>query len=68
MEVYIQRIYDVILNPLIQLMFFIAFIVFAWGVLNMIANAADQAKRSEGKKHMMWGIAGMLIMLLALGI
>ncbi len=65
---YIDRIIDLIINPLVQLMFFAAFLVFAWGILVMILNAADETKRSEGKKHMMYGIVGMLIMIGAFGI
>ncbi len=65
---YIDRIIEVIIQPLVQLLFFAAFIVFAWGIMIMILNAADETKRSEGKKHMMYGIIGMLIMIGSYGI
>ena len=65
---YITTIIDLIISPLVQLMFFAAFIVFAWGILVMILNASDESKRSEGKKHMMYAIIGMLIMIGAAGI
>ena len=65
---YLSKIIELILSPLVQLMFFAAFVVFAWGILVMILNASDETKRSEGKKHMMYGIVGMLIMIGAAGI
>ena len=49
-------------------MFLVAFVVFVWGIFIMILNATDETKRSEGKKHMMYGIIGMLIMFGAVGI
>lgn len=68
MRAYLNRISDVIIEPFIQLLFFLAFIYFAWGIFIFIANAGNETKRQEGKSHMLWGIIGMLIMILALGI
>jgi len=65
---YIEKIFELLVQPFVQLLFFIAFIIFAWGILMMIANAGNEQKRSEGKQHMMWGIVGMLVMITAYGI
>ena len=68
MEAYLSRIAEVILNPLIQLMFMAAVVYFCWGIFIFIANADDETKRTEGKNHMIWAFVGMLIMTLAWGI
>jgi len=65
---YINNIFVVIFNPLIMLMFFIAFVFFAFGIIKMLANPGDENKRSEGKSHILWGIVGMTIMLTVYGI
>lgn len=57
-----------ILNPLIGLLFFVALIVFLWGVFRFVANAGSEDARETGKRNMMWGILGMFIMVAAFGI
>ena len=65
---YVQNIFNVILNPLIQFLFFIAFVYFGFGVVKMIAGAQDEAKRTDGKRHLFYGIIGMAIMISVWGI
>jgi len=62
MSAYLAKIVDLLINPFIQLLFFAAFIYFAWGIMIMILNADNETKRNEGKSHMMWGVVGMVIM------
>lgn len=68
MQAYLVRIGEVILNPIIQLMFMAAVLYFCWGLFIFIANADDDTKRTEGKSHMIWAFVGMLIMVMAWGI
>lgn len=57
-----------IVQPLIQLMFVIAIVVFIWGVVEMIISASNEEARSTGTKHMMWGLIGLFIMFSVYGI
>lgn len=57
-----------IVQPLIKLMFIVAILVFVWGVVEMIINASNDTKRSEGQKHIMWGLIGLFIMFAVYGI
>lgn len=57
-----------IVNPVIQLLFAIGIIVFAWGVAQMVWNGDDPDARDQGKRHMLWGVIGMFIMVSAWGI
>jgi hypothetical protein len=64
--VYITLFIDRFLVPLI---FTIAFIVFIWGVFNyFILGGANQEKREEGKKFVMYGLIGFVIMVAIWGI
>lgn len=58
----------VILFPLISLLLSVAFLVFMWGAYEFIRNAENEEGRSTGRKHILYGIIGMLVMLSALGI
>lgn len=60
---FIGSVNRLIINPLIILFFAVAFVVFAWGVVEFIANPENDEKRSAGKSHMLWGIVGLVIML-----
>jgi hypothetical protein len=62
MNAFITKIETNILNPIITLLALAAFIIFAWGVAEFILGAGDAAKRDTGKKHMIWGIVGLVIM------
>lgn len=64
----VDKIVDSLVNPFIELLFAIAFLVFIWGVFEFIAGASDTTKRDKGRKHMIWGIIGLFIMLTAYGI
>lgn len=62
---FIGRVQAQILDPLITLVTLAAFIIFAWGIVQFILGADNQEKRSEGQKHMLWGIIGLFIIFAA---
>lgn len=57
-----------IVNPTITLLFAAALVYFIWGVAEYITKSSDSKAREEGKKHMIWGIVGMAIMVSAFAI
>ena len=65
---FLDKVVVQIVNPLILLLAACAFVVFLWGVFEFIANAGDETKRSEGKKAIMWGLIGLVIIFGAYGI
>jgi hypothetical protein len=65
---FLNSINEVILNPIIMLAFAIAFLVFIWGIFQFIASETSDAKRTEGKKKILYGLIGMLIMFSAYGL
>lgn len=58
----------VIINPLIQFAFIIAFVVFIFGVMEFIRSAESPDGREKGKQHMIWGIIGLAVMVGVYGI
>ncbi len=65
---FLAKINDAILYPLITLMMTVALVVFLYGCFEFVANAGNDSARSSGKKHILWGIVGMLIMVSAYSI
>lgn len=62
------KLNEKVINPLIEIAFIIALVVFLWGVMEYIRGANNEKKRSEGKQHMLWGIIGFVIMFGVFGI
>lgn len=63
-----DKIAEHILNPVIGLMFGIAMIFFVYGVIEFISKADSDQGREAGRKHMIWGVIGMFIMLAVFGL
>ncbi len=59
----IGRFVTFIVNPAIKLLFIVALVYFLWGVAEFIRKADSDDGRSEGKRHMFWGVIGMAIMI-----
>lgn len=65
---FLARIVEQIINPLILLLAGAAFIVFVWGIFEFIVHAGDETKREEGRRAIMWGIVGLVIIFGVYGI
>lgn len=59
---FLHKVNSVIINPLIRLVFLVALVVFLWGVFGYVRNGDSEDARSTGRRHMIWGIVGMFIM------
>jgi uncharacterized membrane protein len=66
--VLLGKISQYILNPIITLGFVVATIVFFYGIVKFIQNADDDTKREEGKKSIIYGIVGFVVMFSVYGI
>jgi uncharacterized membrane protein len=56
---------QVILEPFILLLLAVAFLVFVWGVAQYVFNAASDEGRQTGRRHMIYGLVGLFIMVSA---
>ena len=57
-----------ILNSAIPFIVGLAIFVIIWGIFNYIAHGAEEEKRAEGKKFILFGIIGVFIMLSVWGL
>lgn len=65
---FIGRVNQYFLNPLIVLMFAIALVTFIWGMFSFFGNKDNSEELEKGKRHILWGILGMAIMVSVFGI
>jgi zinc transporter ZupT len=66
---FVESILGLIDSVVIPVIFAVAFLVFIWGVYRyFIAGAAQEEKRDEGKKFVLWGIIGFVVMISVWGI
>lgn len=65
---FLNRVNEIILNPLILLMFSLALVYFAYGVLKFLSLEAGDKARDEARKAIMWGIVGMVVMFSVYGL
>ena len=59
---FVTKLNEVILFPLIALLLGVAFLVFIYGCAEYIFKSGNESARSEGIKHITWGIIGLVVM------
>lgn len=65
---FISNMKLMILNPIIGFMFAVATVMFIYGIVEYIWGAENKDKIEDGKRHMVWGVIGMFVMLVVYGI
>lgn len=64
----LAKIETAILFPLMTLMVAVAFLMFLYGAYEYVLNASDESGRETGRRHMLYGIIGLLVIISAYGI
>jgi hypothetical protein len=62
---------NVIINPILALLFAGGVLVFVFGVVEYLYNfniKQDESARESGMRHMLWGLIGMFVMAAAVAI
>jgi uncharacterized membrane protein YidH (DUF202 family) len=62
---FVTRLNDAILFPLIALLSGVALLFLLYGCAEYIMNASNDQAREQGKKHITYGIVGLLVMVSA---
>lgn len=65
---FLQTILSAVFWPLIILLTAAALLYFLWGAFKFIANAHNATERESGRRHMIYGVIGLLVMVSALAI
>ncbi len=68
MDTFLRSVSANILNPLIVLVFAIAFLVFFYGIFQFVSKAGESSERESGKKKIIYGLIGMFVMFSAYGL
>ncbi|MDA1335182.1 MAG: hypothetical protein O2794_04195 [bacterium] len=69
LEGIVTKIEIFVLNPLIYTLVVLSSLVFIWGVINTwVIGGDDPEKVAQGRRHIVWGIVGLVIMSVAFGI
>ena len=64
----VRSVNRTVLNPLIAFLFAVALVMFIWGIVEFTAGADNEEKRTNGRRHILWGLVGMIIMVSVFGI
>ena len=65
---FVDSFNNAVLFPLITLLLAMSFLVFLYGCFEYVRNAGSDSGREEGRRHIMYGVIGMLVMLSAYSI
>lgn len=65
---FLNRVNQIILNPLILLMFSLALVYFIYGIVKFLSLEAGDKARDEARKSIMWGLVGMVVMFSVYGL
>lgn len=52
-----------IVNPILQVLFAVALVVFVYGIFQFVRGADNPTVRTTGQQHMMYGLIGLVIMI-----
>ncbi len=58
----------VIVYFVVPLIFALALVMFIWGVVQMVINPSEEAKREKGREFMLWGIIALAVMVSVWGL
>jgi uncharacterized membrane protein YidH (DUF202 family) len=64
----LRKFNELILNPIIILLFALAVLIFLYGVFKYVRKSDSEDERETGRRHMIWGVIGMFIMISVFGI
>lgn len=51
-----------IINPVIRILFALAFLIFVWGIIQYLLQRDSVNAKEQGRQHIMWGLIGLVIM------
>lgn len=65
---FMDKFREVILDPFIVLVASAAMLVFIYGCFEYVTRSNDPAGRDQGRKHIMWGIIGLVVIVSAVAL
>lgn len=68
LNTFLTKVVIQIVDPIILLLAGAAFVVFIWGVFEFIKGAGEEKAREDGRRAIMWGLIGLVVIFGAFGI
>lgn len=65
---FLNKVNDLILNPLILLVFALSFVYFLYGIVKFLSTDSADKTRDESRNAILWGLVGMAIMFSVYGL
>ena len=65
---FIDRVTDYVLTPIMILLTTAAVALFIFGLVQLLFNANDNEARTKGKRHILWSIIGLFVIVAATAI
>lgn len=59
---FMGKVMTELINPITGVIFAAALVYFLYGLMIFLFGAGEESVRTEGKRHMLWGVVGMLVM------
>ena len=64
----LDRIVTYVIDPAVKVIFTLGLFMFFYGLVEYLWQLKDGKADGDGRKHMLWGLVGMLIMVSVYGI
>ena len=64
----VDRIFEFVIDPLVQLLVVAAVFYFIFGVFKYIKDSDESSSRTDGANHILWSTVGLFIMISVWGI
>lgn len=64
----VQDLLNLVVNPVVTLLFALAALYFVYGVFTFIRRSSDSSALEEGRNHILWSTIGLFIMISVWGI
>ena len=62
MQEFLEKAVAAIVNPIIQVIFAVALVMFVYGIFEFVRGADSPEVRKKGQQHIMYGLIGLVIM------
>ena len=67
-QLVIDKFVQYVVNPAILVVFSFGLMMFVYGLVEFLYNLSKGGETRNGRDHMLWGVAGMFIMVSVFGI
>jgi len=68
LELFLTRVFNNVITPIVTVIFFLATALMLFGLVEYLSKSSEAEGRTEGRRHMFWGLMGLIIMFSAVAL